>query len=46
MRAETGNAHLIGASSAGEFTEGGVERGSVAVGLLASDDIKGLYSYC
>ncbi|MCD6211311.1 MAG: hypothetical protein J7J01_10615 [Methanophagales archaeon] len=26
MRAETGNVHLIGASSAGEFTEGGRDR--------------------
>ncbi len=31
---------MIGASSAGEFTGDHVERGSVAVGLLSSDDIK------
>lgn len=40
VREATGNAPLIGASSAGEFTEGRVESGSVAVGLLASDEIK------
>jgi len=40
VRAETDNAHLIGASSAGEFTEREVERESVVVGLLASDDIE------
>jgi methyl-accepting chemotaxis protein len=40
VREATGNAPLIGASSAGEFTEREVESGSVAVGLLASDEIK------
>jgi methyl-accepting chemotaxis protein len=40
VREATGNAPLIGASSAGEFTECAVEKGSVAVGLLSSDDIK------
>ena len=40
VREATGNAPLIGASSAGEFTEERVESGSVAVGLLASDEIK------
>lgn len=40
VRGSTNNAPLIGASSAGEFTEEKVERGSVAVGLLSSDDIK------
>ncbi len=40
VREATGNAPLIGASTAGEFTEGAVEKGSVAVGLLSSDDIK------
>ena len=40
VRAATGNAPLIGCSSSGEFTEENVEHGSVAVGLIASDDIK------
>jgi methyl-accepting chemotaxis protein len=40
VREATNNAPLIGASTAGEFTEERVERGSVAVGLLSSDDIK------
>jgi methyl-accepting chemotaxis protein len=40
VREATNNAPLIGASSAGEFTAEKVERGSVAVGLLSSDDIK------
>ncbi len=40
VRAETGNAPLIGATSAGEFTEEGVYKESVVVGLLASDDIR------
>ena len=40
VREATDNALLIGASTAGEFTEERVERGSVAVGLLSSDDIK------
>ena len=40
IREATNNAPLIGSSSAGEFTEEKVERGSVAVGLLSSDDIK------
>ncbi len=40
VREATGNAPLIGASTAGEFTEDGVDKGNVAVGLLSSDDIK------
>jgi len=40
VREATGNAPLIGASSAGEFTECAVEKGSVAVGVISSDDIK------
>ena len=40
VRVATGNAPLIGSSSAGEFTEKRVETGSVAVGLIASDDIR------
>jgi methyl-accepting chemotaxis protein len=40
VREATNNAPLIGASSSGEFTEEKVERGSIAVGLLSSDDIK------
>jgi methyl-accepting chemotaxis protein len=40
VRKATNNAPLIGASTAGEFTEEGVEKGSIAVGLLCSDDIK------
>jgi methyl-accepting chemotaxis protein len=40
VREATNDAPLIGASSAGEFTEEKVEKGSVAVGLLSSDDIK------
>ncbi|MCD4843457.1 MAG: FIST C-terminal domain-containing protein [Methanosarcinales archaeon] len=40
IRAGTNNAPLIGASSAGEFNEEKVETGSIAVGLLSSDDIK------
>jgi methyl-accepting chemotaxis protein len=40
VRKATNNAPLIGASTAGEFTEEKVDRGSVAVGLLCSDDIK------
>ncbi len=40
VREATNNAPLIGSSSAGEFTEDKVESGSIAVGLLSSDDIK------
>ncbi len=40
VRKATNNAPLIGASTTGEFTEERVERGSIAVGLLCSDDIK------
>ncbi|RZN35425.1 MAG: hypothetical protein EF813_08845 [Methanosarcinales archaeon] len=40
VRKVTGDALLIGASSAGEFTERIVESGGVAVGLLSSDEIK------
>ena len=40
VRKVTGDAPLIGASSAGEFTERRIESGSVAVGLLSSDEIK------
>ncbi len=40
VREATNNAPLIGASTAGEFTEEEVEWGSVAVGLLSSDEIK------
>ncbi len=40
VREATGNTPLIGASTAGEFTEDGVNEGNVAVGLLSSDDIK------
>jgi len=40
VRKATDNAPLIGASTAGEFTEEGVEKGSIAVGLLCSDGIK------
>ncbi|MEA3324482.1 MAG: FIST N-terminal domain-containing protein [Euryarchaeota archaeon] len=40
VREATGNAPLIGASTAGEFTEDGVNEKNVAVGLLSSDDIK------
>ena len=40
VREVTNDAPLIGASSAGEFTEEKVERGSIAVGLLSSDDVK------
>ena len=40
VRKVTGDALLIGASSAGEFTERKVESGSVAVGLLSSDEVK------
>ncbi|MEA1895135.1 MAG: FIST N-terminal domain-containing protein [Euryarchaeota archaeon] len=40
VREATGNAPLIGASTAGEFTEDGVNERNVAVGLLSSDDIK------
>ena len=40
VREATSDAPLIGASTAGEFTEEGVDRGNVAVGLLSSDDIK------
>ena len=40
VRAATNNAPLIGASSAGEFTQDKVEMGSVVVGLLSSDAIK------
>ena len=36
----------IGSSSAGEFTEESVETGSVAVGLIASDDIRFAGSDC
>ena len=40
VRKATNNAPLIGASTTGEFTEEGVEKGSIAVGLLVSNDIK------
>ena len=40
VRGATNKAPLIGASSAGEFTEEKVEKGSVAVSLLSSDEIK------
>ncbi|PXF59057.1 MAG: hypothetical protein C4B59_12280 [Candidatus Methanogaster sp.] len=40
VREATGNAPLIGASTAGEFTEDGVNEKNVAVGLLSSEDIK------
>jgi len=40
VREATNNAPLIGSSTAGEFTEEKVDSGSVAVGLLSSDDIK------
>jgi len=40
VRKATNNVPLIGASTAGEFTEERVEKGSIAVGLLCSDDIK------
>lgn len=40
VRKATNNAPLIGASTTGEFTEERVEKGSIAVGLLCSDDIK------
>ncbi len=39
VREYTGNAPLIGASSAGGFTEEGTEKECVVVGLLSSDDI-------
>ncbi|MCK4499429.1 FIST C-terminal domain-containing protein, partial [Candidatus Babeliales bacterium] len=40
VRQATGKAHLIGCSTSGEFTESKVKTGSIAVGLLSSDDIK------
>lgn len=40
VRATTNKAPLIGCSTAGEFTEDKVESGSIAVGLLSSDEIK------
>ena len=40
VRASTNKAPLIGCSSAGEFTEDKVEKGSIAVGLISSDEIK------
>ncbi|MEA3386207.1 MAG: FIST N-terminal domain-containing protein [Thermodesulfobacteriota bacterium] len=40
VRKATNNAPLIGASTIGEFTEERVEEGSIAVGLLFSNDIK------
>lgn len=40
VRTETDDAELLGASTAGEFTEEGPETGSVAVALVASDDMK------
>ncbi|MCK4732753.1 MAG: FIST C-terminal domain-containing protein [Methanophagales archaeon] len=40
VRATTNKAPLIGCSTAGEFTEDKVERESIAVGLIASDEIK------
>ena len=40
VREYTGGAPLIGASSAGEFVEGNVASGSVAVSLVCSDDIR------
>ena len=40
VREATNNAPLIGASSAGEFTEKKSGTGNIAVGLLRSDDIK------
>ncbi len=40
LREETDGATLIGASSAGEFTEDGATSGSVAVAAVASDDMQ------
>ncbi len=40
VRASTNKAPLIGCSTAGEFTEDKVEKGSIAVGLISSDEIK------
>jgi len=40
VRSLTPGSALIGASTAGEFTEDRVETGSVAVGLIASEDIR------
>jgi methyl-accepting chemotaxis protein len=40
VRASTGDAPLIGCSSAGEFSEEEVGSGNVAVGLISSDEIK------
>ena len=40
VRAATNKAPLIGCSTAGEFTEDKVENGSIAVGLISSDEIE------
>ena len=40
VRASTNKAPLIGCSTAGEFTGDKVESGSIAVGLISSDEIK------
>ena len=40
VRAATNKAPLIGCSTAGEFTEDKVGKGSIAVGLISSDEIK------
>jgi methyl-accepting chemotaxis protein len=40
VRASTNKAPLIGCSTAGEFTEDKSESGSIAVGLISSDEIK------
>jgi len=40
VREQTGESQLIGASTAGEFTEKDVRLGSVAVALIKSDDIR------
>ncbi|OQX81569.1 MAG: hypothetical protein B6D56_01980 [Candidatus Omnitrophica bacterium 4484_70.1] len=40
VRRLTGGAPLIGCSTGGEFTEKKVEKGSIAVGLVYSDDMK------
>jgi len=40
VRRLTGNAPLIGSSTAGEFTEEAVGLGSIAVSLFSSDDIR------
>ena len=40
VRASTNKAPLMGCSTTGEFTEDKVESGSIAVGLISSDEIK------